>query len=69
MAHYGSGIKWPPRVDLKRILRKNEDEITMSSFLAVEEGLGREFSIVLHLAPNLSQFLYKDKHVEEQLIS
>jgi hypothetical protein len=58
MAHCGSGIKrHPKKVDLKRTLRKNKDEITMSSFLAVEEGLGREFSIVLHLPPNISQFL------------
>ncbi len=67
MAKYGSGIKWHPGVDLKRTLVN--DEITMSSFLAVEEGLGWEFSIVLHLAPNSSQLLYIEKQVEEQLIS
>jgi hypothetical protein len=57
MAKYGSGIKRPPRVDLKRTL--GNAEIKMSSFLAVEEGLGREFSIVLHLPPYISQLLYK----------
>jgi hypothetical protein len=41
----------------KSTKKENEDEITMSSFLAVEEGLGWEFSILLHLAPNISQFL------------
>jgi hypothetical protein len=59
MAHCGSGIKWHPRIDLKRTLGKNKDEITMSSFLAVEEGLGWEFSILLHLAPNISQLLHR----------
>jgi hypothetical protein len=54
-----SGIKWHPRVDLKRTIRKNKDEITMSSFLAVEERLGWEFSILLHLAPNSSQLLQR----------